>query len=646
MRPIALYSLLALIAVAGCDCGENLDVVRTDAGEPALCPNGDPRPAGRCESDDECCDRESCNVSTGICFPRDECDINRPCATEQICRDEDGDGFFECIFERCTSVEDCAALVCPPDKVKACISGGCQCGEPCQGGCLEGQGCCVPEDRCYPLPPQCEGVTCPLGQYVDLTMPGDWDTGSCAIENESCPCEILPPLSIGDIGLYSAMARDDVSPVMSAYNITYGDLMFGIVGTDGLVAWEFVDGLSATASITGDLAGPRGGDSAPGPDVGSYTDVALDANGIAHISYQDRDKTSLKYARGGRGRPWATHTIEGDGRGDTGMYSSIALDNTGRPRIAYLSARENANDGHPQSVLRIAFSSTTAPSAPANWQTRDISTLDLSNLGCIDRCEPGEACRALDEACVKPDFSCGQTVCANDERCVTGSCVVIDPLPPFRDLPNARGLWPSLAITADGSAIIAFHDRFEGNLKIATIAGPDLRTGAIQIHAIDGNGINGSSDISGLFPSLFVSPAGEVHVSYMNQTRSSLIYRSFDDNFNSTIVEIVEEGLSMGGGPDGVLIGADSALVVDRTGIARIAYQDATNGELRYARRQGATWSILTLAGAEATYRGSFGFYNDQCLDESRENPVISTYRYFLSAENGPLNGVEVFDGP
>jgi hypothetical protein len=132
----------------------------------------------------------------------------------------------------------------------------------------------------------------------------------------------------------------------------------------------------------------------------------------------------------------------------------------------------------------------------------------------------------------------------------------------------------------------------------------------------------------------------------MNQTRRALLYRSLDANLQTLEVSIVEEGLTTSGGPDGVLIGADSALVVDRTGAVRIAYQDATNGELRYARRMGAMWNILTLAGNESPYRGSFGFYNDQALDRDRENPLVSTYRYFLSAPNGPDNGVEVFDGP
>jgi hypothetical protein len=641
VRWLALSFFFAVLIVSGCDCTETL--TGQDAGM-NVCPDGKPRPVGRCQTDDECCSREKCNVSTGICFALDACDDMRPCPTEQICRDENGDGYNECVFERCDDVSDCTLLMCPPDQVKACISGGCQCGDPCQGGCLTGQGCCVPEDRCYPLPEACLGLTCPPGQFVDITTPGAWDTQQCMVVGEACKCEILPPLGFGDIGLYSALAYDDAGGLMSAYSLDYGDLMFGEVANDGTIAWTFIDGLSTSTVVTHDINGPRGGISDPGPDVGIHTDIAVDENGNVHIAYQDRDKAALKYARGGKGRPFSSHTIEGEGRGDTGLFASIALDAQDRPVIAYLSARENANNGQPRSVLRLAFSSTAAPSAPANWSTRDIETFDLSGLGCFDRCEPGEVCRASDQACLVPTNNC--TNCTADESCIAGTCTLIEPLPPYRDLPFARGLWPSLAFDERGDAIVAYHDRVEGNLKIARIGGPDFRVGAIEIVALDGNGVNGSMDISGLFPSLFITPAGEIHLSYMNQTQRSLIYRNLTPMFTTLIAEIVEEGLPTSGGPDGVLIGADSALVVDRTGVARIAYQDATNGELRYARRMGSTWNILTLAGNEMPYRGSFGFYSDQAVDRDRENPIVSTYRYFLSAPNGPDNGVEVFDGP
>ena len=39
-------------------------------------------------------------------------------------------------------------------------------------------------------------------------------------------------------------------------------------------------------------------------------------------------------------------------------------------------------------------------------------------------------------------------------------------------------------------------------------------------------------------------------------------------------------------------------------------------------------------------------FYSDQILTPDRMGALISTYRYFLSAPNGPLNGIELVTPP
>ena len=107
---------------------------------------------------------------------------------------------------------------------------------------------------------------------------------------------------------------------------------------------------------------------------------------------------------------------------------------------------------------------------------------------------------------------------------------------------------------------------------------------------------------------------------------------------------MVEDGLEPMFGPDGHFIGADPALITDASGLVRIAYQDGTTGALRYARRQpGGGWVRITLRGDEMPYMGSFGFYTDQIATPT---PLISTYRYFLSAPNAPANGVVVVTPP
>jgi hypothetical protein len=423
--------------------------------------------------------------------------------------------------------------------------------------------------------------------------------------------------------------------------------MFGTVQTGGTVAWEFVDGIPTTSvSITGDIHGPRSGNSAKGPDVGIYTDIAADALGRIHIAYEDRDKGALKYALGGPGN-WHTHYVDGETTaGDTGLYSTLIVDTGSRPRIAYLSAREVLPTGSRRTVLRLAFTVTATPTSTSDWATRDVEVFDLSSSPCADRCNLGEVCRTSDKACVYPDATPCTPACMTGQACIQSACTDIDQLPPFRDLPLGRGLWPSMQAIAGGGVMIAYYDRVDHNLKIDRIQGPNLRAGMLTTVIVDGVGSTGGSmDDTGLFPSLFMT-LNAVHVTYMDATRRSLWYRQLDPSSLATLAaEEIEVGLGMGSAPDGELLGADSALVVDGMGLIRVAYQDASKGSLRYAKRMGpSSWQIVTLAGDEMPYRGSFGFYTDQALDASTLNPVVSTYRYFLSAPNGPNNGIEIFN--
>ncbi len=628
--------LLALVAV-GCEDGDLVDVPNTDAGV-----------VERCFENTDCAEFEVCTV--GVCISRHRCGPDDPCSNpEQMC--ETGtDGIRDCVFTRCAEDSECQQLSCDPDQVAACVAGGCICGEPCQGGCGFGQGCCIPTDTCQPVPAECVGLECPAGEFISVTSTGAWSAQACEYQGETCECEALPPLPQGDIGLYSAMTHDGRGWVLSAYNITYGDLMFGLLQSDGTVAWEFVDGIPTTTTadgITGGIDGPRRGLSTPGPDTGLYTDIAAASDGTPHIAYQNRDEGALEHAMLGA-RGWQTHRVDGTGIGDTGRYSNILLDAQDRPIIAYLSFREDVG-GTRQSSLRLAVSRSPTPSSANDWGFRDIETVDLSGEPCSERCNINEVCLRSTDRCVVPDDDrdCSPR-CDSREACVNGTCEATRSLPTFMTLPKARGLWPSMGLLPNGDVLVAYHDRIDTSLKVAHIAGPDLLQGAITITSIEGRGsMGGGDDETGLYPSLFVTAGGEIHVAYMNATRQVLRYRDFGGQLMGGIVEDVESGIGMGGGPDGEMVGADAALVVDSAGRARIAYQNATLGDLRYARRDtNGTWSKITLAGDEANYSGTFGFYTDQALDAQDGTPTVSTYRYFLSAGTDPDNGISVFIAP
>lgn len=637
MRALGLVFVSVALGAVACEDGGLTQVPGTDAGV-----------VERCFTDEDCGEFEVCTV--GVCVSQHRCGPDDPCENpEQVC-EVGPNGYRICVFTRCEEASECQDLECDPNQVAACVAGGCICGEPCQGGCPFGQGCCIPTDICQDLPDECMGLTCPPGEFVSVTSTGAWSAQACEFLGETCACERLPPLPEGDIGLYSAMAHDGRGFVLSAYNLTYGDLMFGLVQNDGSVAWEFVDGVPTSTGadgITGDVMGPRRGQSQPGPDTGIYTDVVAASDNTPHIAYQNRDDGALEHAMLTT-RGWQKHRVDGAGMGDTGRYASIVVDAQDRPIVAYLSAREEVS-GSRLTRLRLAVANTPTPANAADWGLRTLESVDLSGEPCAERCNVTEVCLRNNDRCVvpSPDSACSPR-CQSREACINGTCEPTRSLPPFMELPRARGLWPSVALLPNGDALVAYHDRIDLSLKLAHIAGPDLLQGAISITTLEGRGApGGGTDETGLYPSLFVTAGGEIHLAYMNVTRQALRYRALDGQFGTTLAEDVESGIGVGGGPDGELLGADPALVVDAGGRVRIAYQNATLGDLRYARREASgAWTLLTLAGDEVNYSGTFGFYTDQALDAQGANPRVSTYRYFLSAGAEANNGLSLFSAP
>lgn len=74
--------------------------------------------------------------------------------------------------------------------------------------------------------------------------------------------------------------------------------------------------------------------------VGKFNELALDSNGLPHISYADVSQNGdLKYARWD-GSKWLIQTVDTGGIGYVGIYNSIAVDAAGRPHISYLDATQ------------------------------------------------------------------------------------------------------------------------------------------------------------------------------------------------------------------------------------------------------------------------------------------------------------------
>jgi len=94
-------------------------------------------------------------------------------------------------------------------------------------------------------------------------------------------------------------------------------------------------------------------------DTGTYNAMAIDSNGVVHISYYDESKDDLKYAvKNSSG--WHVYTIES--AGFVGKWSSIALDSKGMPHISYYSSTNKS--------LKYAFQDNSG------WQ---LVTVDSEN---------------------------------------------------------------------------------------------------------------------------------------------------------------------------------------------------------------------------------------------------------------------------
>jgi hypothetical protein len=128
--------------------------------------------------------------------------------------------------------------------------------------------------------------------------------------------------SDGKTGLCTSLALDESdNPHISYYDETNGDLKY---------AYHVGAGGNCGPSNNWqcDTVDSKG-------DVGLYTSLALDESGNPHISYYDDANGDLKYARWD-GSQWFIETA--DGAGDVGLYTSLALDRGGNPHISYYDA--------------------------------------------------------------------------------------------------------------------------------------------------------------------------------------------------------------------------------------------------------------------------------------------------------------------
>lgn len=258
------------------------------------------------------------------------------------------------------------------------------------------------------------------------------------------------------------------------------------------------------------------------------------------------------------------------------------------------------------------------------------------------------------------------------------------------------GLWTSLRIASDGLARISYYDKTAGDLKYATQVGArkweietvdspgnvggwtslvlendlpriayyDFDNGDLKVAARTPAGwtvmkVDGADTDSGKFARIASDGAGGLGVVYYDATNGDLRYVTGSaTGFGAP--EVVDAAGDTGrwpslaydlgtpliayedhtnhdlrfarrdGGASWTLttvdpadwVGADTSIAVDPNGAVTIAYMDGLNNDLLSASWSGQSWTVRKVAEA-----GANGYYNNVILDEDAK-PVFGTYSF------------------
>lgn len=217
---------------------------------------------------------------------------------------------------------------------------------------------------------------------------------------------------------------------------------------------------------------------------------------------------------------------------------------------------------------------------------------------------------------------CGDPLCS-DAGAIT--ITEIDPGPDVDDLTVNVGIDPSIVIGADGLALIAYHDRTRGALKVAhcndrpctsaTIAVLDRSPGAAGDPALPGVGMD---------TALAVGRDGLPIIAFRDGDDSALkVARCSDERCTQAVI------LTMVRAP-GMDPAHDSALVLDPTGLPIVAYADWSDDGVYVARCENQNCSSVTVRRVDREEDGTSG--DVSLVLDARGLPVVA-YRQRLPGD-------------
>ncbi len=366
--------------------------------------------------------------------------------------------------------------------------------------------------------------------------------------------------------------------------------------------------------------------------AGQHTSIALDASGNPRVAYYqpvDASHGRLMYAVWD-GQTWDTQKVDGDAAGsladDVGQYTSLKLDSLGNPHISYYDVTNTSlkyaylQDG--------AWRIQSVDGTGANQDFGKYSSLALDSTGrpriSYYDATNGDLRYAQGSAATNPVFTKSIVESAGDV-----------------------GQYSSLALDGNGLPRIAYYDATNGQLRYAE--------GSAAVNPTWFTDVVDTVSDTGRYCSLALNSAGLPRIAYYDVTGGDLKYAEGDGPVSPiwTFYTIDSAG-NVGSFASLRLHGLDDQLhLIDAADPLndrpRIAYYDATNGDLKYAVGNAATdpaWSTSTLDGMVAESGAQVydvGQFCSLCLDSSGDAHIsyydatagLECLRYLFVA-NGP----------
>ncbi|UJS17063.1 MAG: Ig-like domain-containing protein [Candidatus Jettenia sp.] len=368
----------------------------------------------------------------------------------------------------------------------------------------------------------------------------------------------------GDVGLYTSLAVEPSGKIhISYYDTTNDDLKYATDASHSFIGLEADKGKYVAEKVDN------------GRYVGMYSSIAVDMSGKMHISYYDGTNGNLMYATNASGL-WVRKTV--DHKGDVGWYTSIAVDKQGKVHISYYNWTHK--------ILKYATN------ASGFWITKNVDEGEDTGLYTSLAVDTSDKVHISYYDRTNKDLKYATNVSGLWVTTTVDSNGVV-------------GMDTSIAIDISNKVHISYYDVTNHDLKYATNASGLWKKNTV-----------GTYGDLGKYNSIAVDTPGKVYISYYNRDDGDLVYAT------NVSGKWLKKRVDFNGN-----VGIDTSIAVDTSKNAHICYYDVDNSDLKYATNVSGSWVITTIDSS-----GNAGRYTSIAL-----NPSNGVYISYYDITNGNL---------